>query len=598
LNEATEHRAGLIEADPQAALRRCLALRAACDLPGALEAARAACASAPGMPAGHYAVGELCAALGDEAGAVAGFADALRCAPGWADAWVNLGLARYRQGAMGSAKQAMREALRVNPGHAAATANLGALLRITGEAQEGEALLRETLARAPDAVGARLNLVADLLQRDQAAEALVLLESAQLPSELPPLRHWHLARVLVLLQLGRPAEARAALADVTALGPVPPELAPLVHWRELRLAQLSGDEQNARRAAREMAAAIETMGANAVPEHRIMAHYDLAQYWSHQGDRAAACAQWQAGHTLLRRSQPFSRTAFLGFLEATMTAFDAARFAQGPRAQNRDPAPVFIVGMPRSGTTLCEQILAAHGQVHGAGERTALDHAFARLGGHAADAVARVAALGAMALDEAAQSYLAELHALAPDKSRIVDKMPGNELYLGLAGLMLPGARIIHCVRDPRDMGLSIWTFRFHGEHPYAHDLADLGWTIAQRARLMEHWRAVLPNPILTVALHDWVRDFDGTLARVLAHLELPPDAGCARFYDSDREVRTVSRQQVRQPVHARGLGRWRAYAKELAPLIAELEAAGRLTEWDDLPAKPEAGAAKPARES
>jgi hypothetical protein len=160
-----------------------------------------------------------------------------------------------------------------------------------------------------------------------------------------------------------------------------------------------------------------------------------------------------------------------------------------------------------------------------------------------------IAALDEAGLDAAAERYLAALHDLAPGKARIVDKMPGNELNLGLVGLMLPGARIIHCLRDPRDIGLSIWTFRFHGEHPYAHDLADLGWTIAQRARLMDHWRAVLPNPILTVALNDWVRDFDGTLARVLAHLDLPGDPACARFYESDRDVRTVSRAQVRQPL-------------------------------------------------
>ena len=135
-------------------------------------------------------------------------------------------------------------------------------------------------------------------------------------------------------------------------------------------------------------------------------------------------------------------------------------------------------------------------------------------------------------------------------------------------------------MRDPRDIGFSIWTFRFHGEHPYAHDLADLGWTIAQREQLMAHWRTVLPNPTLTVALHDWVRDFNGTLARVLAHLDLPPDAACERFYESEREVRTVSRAQVRQPVHGRGLGRWRAYSEHLGPLIAELETAGMLEPW------------------
>jgi tetratricopeptide (TPR) repeat protein len=536
---------------------------------------------APHAPAAHYAVGEICTALGDDAAAVVAYVNALRRAPGWADAWVNLGLARYRQGAMGAAKQAMREALRVAPGHAAATANLGAFLRLTGEVQEGEALLRETLARMPEAIGARLNLVADLLERERGAEALELLESAALPAELPALRQWHLARILAMLQLGRAAAARAALDDLASVGPVPPELAPLLHWRRVLLAQLERDERGARQAACEMAAALEAMGPNAVPEHRIMAHYDLAKFWASRGDSAAAFAHWREGHRLLGRSQPFSRDALAGFIEANIDAFDAARFAHGPRASNRDLSPVFIVGMPRSATSLCEQILAAHADVHGAGERGALRDTFARIGGNAADAVPRIAALDAADLDKAAQAYLTELHALAPARQCIVDKMPGNELYLGLVGLMLPGAKIIHCVRDPRDIGLSIWTYRFYGEHGYAHDLADLGWTIAQRARLMEHWRAVLPNPILTVALHDWVQDFDGTLARVLAHLDLPPDAACARFYETERDVRTVSRAQVRQPVNARGLGRWRAYATELAPLIAELEAAGMLSEWD-----------------
>jgi hypothetical protein len=345
----------------------------------------------------------------------------------------------------------------------------------------------------------------------------------------------------------------------------------------LVLAQMERDLVGEAEAARAMAASLEVMGPDAVPEHRIMAHYDLAKFFSGHGDAASAFAQWNAGHALLRRSQPFSRDQFRAFIDANIAAFDVARFA-GARASNRDPAPVFIVGMPRSGTTLCEQILAAHHQVHGAGERGALGQMVWQLGG---DSVQRIAALDAAALDEAAARYLSELHALAPGAARIVDKMPGNELYLGLVGLMLPGAKIIHCVRDPRDIGLSIWTFRFHGEHPYAHDLGDLGWTMGERARLMAHWRAALPNPILTVALNDWVTDFAGTLARVLAHLELPDDPACARFHEVERDVRTVSRAQVRQPVNARGIGRWRRFEPQLAPLIRELEAAGMLAGWE-----------------
>ena len=121
-------------------------------------------------------------------------------------------------------------------------------------------------------------------------------------------------------------------------------------------------------------------------------------------------------------------------------------------------------------------------------------------------------------------------------------------------------------MRDPRDIGLSIFTFRFHGQHGYAHDLADLGWTIAEQDRLMAHWKAALPKPVLTLRLADWVKDFDATLARVLDYVGLPPDPACARFYEADSRVRTVSRAQVAQPVNARGLGRWRPYRKGSRP--------------------------------
>jgi tetratricopeptide (TPR) repeat protein len=557
-------------------LRRYIALRTQGDRAGALEAARQACAATPEAPEAHYALGEAATARGDDAVAVAAFAAALHRAPRWADAWVNLGLARYRQGAIGAAKAAMRQALQASHGHPAASGNLAAFLRITGETDAADALLQDALSHSPLAVGPHLNRVADLLQRERPGEALAILDSpANLPTAPAALRQGHLARTLAWLQQGAASQARAALADVAAIGPIPAALAPLWHWRRVLLAQLERNAPEAEAAASDMAAAIAEMGPDAVGEHRIMAHYDLAKFCFARGNTEAAFTHWQHAHTLLRRSQPFSRDAFAALIDATTTNFPAARFTDGPRATNHDPAPVFIVGMPRSGTTLCEQILAAHGAVHGAGERVALEDTAARLaGGYGAAAIPRLAALDESACNAAAADYLAELHALAPDKARIVDKMPGNELHLGLVGLMLPGARIIHCVRDPRDIGLSIWTYRFYGHHPYARDLADLGWTIGKRAHLMNHWRGALPNPILTVALQDWVHDFAATLARVLTHLDLPPDPACARFYEHDRDIRTVSSRQVRQPINAQGLGRWRNCAAHLAPLIAELEAA------------------------
>ncbi len=136
---------------------------------------------------------------------------------------------------------------------------------------------------------------------------------------------------------------------------------------------------------------------------------------------------------------------------------------------------------------------AAHPQAHGAGERSALGRLAWRLGGGESPSDRRIAALDRATLDAEAEAYLRELHALAPDKTRIVDKMPGNYLYVWLIALLFPKAKIIHCVRDPRDIGFSIFTFRFHGEHGYAHDLADLGWMIGEQDRLMKHWKARFP---------------------------------------------------------------------------------------------------------
>ncbi len=550
---------------------------------GALRAASDACHAEPHRSEPHYAYGQAWLALDEPGRAEQAFMAALRINSDWADAWVNYGIARYRQGDIETAKTAMRRALRAAPGHHAATANLGGLMRISGEAQSAEALLREALARDPANHGARLNLVADLLQEERAADALALLDAVAPPADPAIARHWHLQRSLALFQLDRPGQAGMALGAFAALGPCPVELAPLWHWRLVLLAHAERDPARAAAEVARMEAALESAGPGMVPEHRIMAHYDLAKVRSTAGDTAGAFRHWRAGHVLLRVSQPFSRVAHQAFIEANIASFTAARFASGARAGNTDPTPVFIVGMPRSGTTLCEQILAAHAQVHGAGERVNLGGAFAALGGgQDAAAARRIAALDTPALDAAAALYLSALRALAPHRTRIVDKMPANYLYTGLIGLMLPGARIIHCTRDPRDIGLSIFTFRFHGYHAYAHDLADLGWTIASQERLMAHWKAVLPGTVLTLRLSDWVHDFDATLARVLAHLDLPYDPACVRFHERDSRVRTVSYAQVRQPVNARGLGRWRRYAAELAPLIAELDAAGTLGGWDE----------------
>lgn len=554
--------------DPAPFLNLSAALLALGNNQDALDAAKRARRRAPKLPHAIYMVGLALLALDRLEQAEEEFAAVVKLAPEFADGWVNLGIVRYRRDDIERAKVAMRKALDVDPSHMGAAANLAAFLRLTGNVEQSETWLADVLARNPQAAEIRLGRVSELLQEDKAAEALALLDEQSAPTEPRVLRHWNLQRSLALLLMERTEEAREIIGTV---GEVPPPLVPSMLWRRVLLALADRDPASAQKLADEMERALVAI-PGVIPEHRIMGHFDLARFWSRQRVAERTFRNYVEGHRLLGRFQPFSRDEHRAFVDASITQLDRARLHNGSRAQNNDPTPVFIVGMPRSGTTLAEQIIGAHAQAFGAGERGALSRAFRALGGaETPEAVAHIAALEQPALDRAATRYLSQLHALAPEAARIVDKMPGNFLYLGLASLLLPGARIIHCVRDPRDIGLSIFTFRFFGHHPYAHDLGDLGFYISEHDRLMAHWCAVLPNPILTVALEDWVNDFNGTLNRVLEFLDLPYDANCEKFYQQESRVRTVSRNQVRQPINARGLGRWRNFERELQPLIAEL---------------------------
>ena len=282
-------------------------------------------------------------------------------------------------------------------------------------------MFEEVLERNPDAAEVRLNHAAALLSEERAAEALAVLDARPVPADPGLARHWQMQRMLALLQVGRPAEARDLIA---AIGAIPPVLRPLMLWRRVLLALAARDHEGARALAAEMEEAL-TATAGVIPEHRIMAHFDLGRFWNAARNPERTFANWIAGHRLLGRFQPFSRDAHRGFVEASIASFGRARLHEGPRAQNRDPAPVFIVGMPRSGTTLAEQIIAAHPQAFRAGERGALYQAFAAAGGEA-PGVARIAGLDGPALDANAERYLTALHALAPEKTRIVDKCRGT----------------------------------------------------------------------------------------------------------------------------------------------------------------------------
>ncbi|TLU74012.1 tetratricopeptide repeat-containing sulfotransferase family protein [Lichenicoccus roseus] len=486
-----------------------------------------------------------------------------------AGAWLALGRICMRMDKVGEARMAFREALGLQPLQADAECELALVEHLCGQPVTATARLAAVLGREPGCHLARIALASRHLLDDDAAAALAVLDAGGRPPAGPLRSRWHAERAQALIALGRDDAAGRELAQAEQDPASGLDL--LLSWQRLVLARRASRPEVTALADR--VARLATIRDAGTLEHRIDAHFDLADLRRTEGDPAAAFAHWHRGHALLRLAQPFSRPQHEEYLQAIMAEFGKRRLVTGPRSELRDPAPVFIVGLPRTGTTLLEQILSAHPMVHGAGERLAVRETLARLTGtlSGATAMKRAAALDAPTLTTSSAGYLADLHALAPEAACVLDKMPDNIFQLGFLATLLPGARVICCTRDLRDVGASIFQHRFIGYHPYAHDLADLGWYMAQHQRLLEHWRAVLPLPVLMLDHAGWIDDFDVTLRRVLAFLDLPYDPACERFYEQDRRIGTASRAQVRQPINAAGVGRWRAYAAQLAPLLREL---------------------------
>jgi hypothetical protein len=236
--------------------------------------------------------------------------------------------------------------------------------------------------------------------------------------------------------------------------------------------------------------------------------------------------------------------------------------------------------MPRSGSTLVEQILASHPKIFGAGELNDFGTAVARLGDRArAPFPELVRAMSEEDLRQLGTNYLDATTALAPEAARITDKMPFNFHFVGLIHLALPHARIIHTRRDPVDTCLSCFSTLFTAGQPYGYDLGELGRYYRGYAALMQHWRNVLPNGVmLEVQYEELVDDLEDQARRLVAHCGLDWDETCLAFHKTQRPVLTASATQVRQPIYKSAVGRWRVYEEFLGPLTRALagEAASR----------------------
>lgn len=308
--------------------------------------------------------------------------------------------------------------------------------------------------------------------------------------------------------------------------------------------------------------------------------YALGKVLARRGEHEAAFTAWTQANSARRRvAGTFDRDTFDRRIQRLIDIFCSDFFASRRNWGVASTRPVFVVGLPRSGTTLTEQILSSHPSVFGAGELDLLtDLATAtpdRLGRNDPPWPETASHLTETLVGDIAQDHLSRLTALAPESTtHVIDKQPLNFWHLGLVALTLPNAKIIHCQRDIRDNGLSIFAENFNPEQRWATDLADLAYYWQGYKRLMQHWQEVTGLDILEVNYEDTVANLEDQARRLTNFLDLPWDDVVMTFHQTDRAVQTPSRWQVRRPLYASSAGRWRHYEQQLAPLSEAREQA------------------------
>ncbi len=478
------------------------------------------------------------------------------------DAHANLGNALKELGRLEDAVSSYRTALEIKPNYAAVLTNMGNALKDLGRLVEAEASYGDAVAANPEFAEAYYNLG---IVKQHAGDLAGAAESYRAALTLNPDRaEVHNNLGIVLQDLGRMKEAethyRAALAADPGYAPA---------YRHLMLIVKQADYNDDIHAMENLYARNDVSR-----DHKMNLAFGLGKAFDDLGEYDKAFGFFAEGNRLKRDTIDFSIDRRLGFFDALKNTFSDPFIRDRDGSGCPDTTPIFILGMPRSGTTLVEQILASHGQVHGAGELDALKAVVStdlcRGDLAALPEAAQAAEPGVM--KKLGEAYAQQLHALAPDSRFITDKMPGNFIYIGLIRLILPGAKIIHCRRDPVDTCLSVFKHHFSGDHPYAYDLRELGQYYNAYCGLMEHWDNVLPGFIHEVRYENVVRDHVAETESMLAFCGLPWDENCRNFHASDRPVRTASFEQVRQPIYKDSVQRWKAYENELAPLLEVLD--------------------------
>ena len=311
-------------------------------------------------------------------------------------------------------------------------------------------------------------------------------------------------------------------------------------------------------------------------ERFMSLHFALGKAHDDIGEYEKAFHHFKTGTTLKRAKLQYDEKETFSFFDRIRQVFSSDFFAARPSEGNPSSAPLFIVGMPRSGSTLVEQVLSSHPDVFGAGEIKEFSRQLHGLRGRF-PALPKypdiVTKMNPAQYKIVADGYLAGVQRLAPDARRITDKLLTNYYFVGLLHILFPNARFIHTKRNPVDTCLSAYTKLFKDDMPHSYDLGELGRYYRKYEEVMAHWELVLPAGVLKTIVYENVVDNLEVAAReIVDFVGLPWNDSCLAFHKSDRPVKTASVVQVRKPVYSTSVERWRRYGSNLDPLLEALE--------------------------
>jgi tetratricopeptide (TPR) repeat protein len=475
-------------------------------------------------------------------------------------------LAAHRAGQLDEAIALYERILTLNSAIAPVHNHLGRALAALGRFDAAAATYRRAIELNSDDAEAYSNWGIALWELDRFDEAEAKFRRAIVVD--PGYASAHNSLGLLLKERGRIAEARKAAKRAIRL-----ESNNTCYYANLAAVRPFAEHDRYFSTLRTLA-----RDAASLPDaDRIHLHFALAKAYEDISKPENAFPHLLHGNAIKRRQIAYDEAGALGRMDRMRQTISGDFIKARQGSGDPSPLPVFIVGMPRSGTTLIEQILASHPGIFGAGEL----HLFDQAAGAIRDMLPGAPPFPEMMLDMSAAHfrasgalYLRKLAPRAPNAARITDKMTVNFLFAGLIHLALPNAAIIHAVRDPIDTCVSCFAVHFTEGQQHTYDLAELGRYYRHYRALMQHWHRVLPpGRIMDVQYEELIGDLEGVARRLVAHCGLPWDDSCLNFHRTERPVRTASATQVRRPIYRDSIGRWRKVENFLGPLLAELNA-------------------------